>query len=70
MTCDLIKDEGKNHVHKVQLGLVLLVIGLKTGVRFLSQSQSEAMTSTYLFLTLILKLLYHPGPSSSTDDSR
>ena len=49
-------ERGRNSVYKVQLNLVLLFIGGKTGVRFFSQSPSAAITMVWLLSGAIWKL--------------
>ena len=51
----LFSKHGKNDTSKVQLVLLLLLIGWKAGVRFLSQSQSVAIVIAQLLLTVIWK---------------
>ena len=46
-TCSFLK-AGKNRAYKVGFDLVLLLIGWKTGARFVSQSLSVAITITQL----------------------
>ena len=52
---------GKNHAQMARLGLVLLLVGWKTGASLLSQSLSVAIAITQVLSTVIWKLLYNNG---------
>ena len=63
ITCNLL-EARENHAYMVRLGLVLRLIGWKTGASLLSQSLSVAIAITELLSTVIWKLLYEATKSN------